>query len=252
MYDTLSADYDRFVNWQGRLEIELPFIIDKLRAVNAKAILDAACGTGMHAITLAQCGFVAHATDISQGMVDKARANAISAGAQVQVEKAAFGHLADVFGRGTFDALLCLGNSLPHLLSRAELFTALVDFAACLAKGGLLVLQNRNFDALLAHQERWMEPQACSESDAEWVFLRLYDFDPDGLLTFNMVTLKRIDGGSWTQSITTSRLRPLLMDELVRTLEAANFTDIQLFGDMTGTPFDPVTSPNLVILAKRP
>jgi glycine/sarcosine N-methyltransferase len=250
MYDALSADYDRFVNWQGRLSIELPFIIEKLHMVNARHVLDVATGTGMHPIALAQCGFITAGADLSQGMVERAQENARSAGVQVQFKKAGFRQLAEAFSEDAFEAVLCLGNSLPHLLSPAELSTALVDFAACLRKGGLLLIQNRNFDAVISKQERWMEPQAHAEGSKEWVFLRFYDFDPDGLLTFNMVTLKRASHGGWVQTVATSRLRPLLKDELVSFLTAAGFTDIKTFGSMSEEPFDPESSPNLVVLAK--
>ncbi len=252
MYDTLSSDYDRFVNWQGRLSVELPFILEKLHDINAKCILDAGTGTGMHAIALAQLGYQASGADISRGMIDRARRNASSARVQVRFEIAGFGTLAQTFGQHAFDALLCLGNSLPHLLSLPALSAALVDFAACLKPDGLLMIQNRNFDAVMAFHDRWMEPQSHSEGDAEWVFQRFYDFDPDGLLTFNMVTLKRVAQGKWSQQVTTSRLRPLLKDELISSLAEAGFVNLTPFGDMAGAPFDPGLSPNLIVLARLP
>jgi SAM-dependent methyltransferase len=250
MYDALCSDYDRFVNWQNRLSVELPFIIEKLHEINARLVLDAATGTGMHAIALAQLGYQASGADISQGMIDRARINAKSARVQVRFELAGFGKLAQTFGNHSFDALICLGNSLPHLLSFPELIAALVDFAACLKPGGLLLLQNRNFDAVMAHHDRWMEPQSHSEAEAEWIFQRFYDFDPDGLLTFNMVTLNRTDLGKWSQQVVTSRLRPLLKDELISGLSEAGFVSLTPFGDMSGALFDPETSPNLVVLAR--
>ena len=252
MYDTLSSDYDRFVNWQNRLSIELPFIIKHLKLINARSILDAATGTGMHAIALAQLGYKATGADISTGMVQRARTNAISAGVQVQFELAGFGTLAHAFGKNSFDTVLCLGNSLPHLLSRTELDSALLDFTACLKPGGLLLIQNRNFDTIVLHHERWMEPQSHSETDAEWIFQRFYDFDPDGLLTFNMVTLKRENQGNWSQEVVSSRLRPLLKDELVSALSEVGFASSVSYGNMNADPFDPESSGNLVVLAKTP
>jgi 2-polyprenyl-3-methyl-5-hydroxy-6-metoxy-1,4-benzoquinol methylase len=252
MYDSLSSDYDRFVNWQKRLAIELPFIIQQLQQINARSILDAATGTGMHAIALAQLGYQTAGADISTGMIRKTRTNAISAGVQVQFEVAGFGALAHTFGMHSFDALLCLGNSLPHLLSRPELDAALLDFATCLKPGGLLMIQNRNFNAIMSHHDRWMEPQSHTEPGAEWIFQRFYEFDPDSLLTFNMVTLKREDQGNWTQKVDSSRLRPLLQDELVSALMEAGFVSLVSYGNMSGDAFDPETSGNLIITARPP
>jgi SAM-dependent methyltransferase len=252
MYDSLSSDYDRFVNWQNRLPLELPFIIKQLQQVNARSVLDAATGTGMHAIALAQLGYQATGTDISSGMIQKARANANFAGTQVQFEVAGFGALTNTFGAHYFDALLCLGNSLPHLLSRSELDAALLDFALSLEPGGLLLIQNRNFDAVMHHRERWMDPQSHSEAGSERIFQRFYDFDPDGLLTFNMVILKREGQGNWSQNVVSSRLRPLLQDELVSALSQAGFEGITSFGNLNGDAFDPESSGNLVIRSKLP
>ena len=149
MYDDFSSDYDRFVDWPGRLAAELPFIEHQLQAVGARRVLDAACGTGMHALALARRGYAAVGADLSPGMIARARANAAAAGVDVPFEVAGFGELNARVGTG-FDALLCLGNSLPHLLAPAGLESALADFAACLRPGGLVLIQNRNFDAVLS------------------------------------------------------------------------------------------------------
>ena len=252
MYDSLSSDYDRFVNWQNRLSVELPFMTKQLQHIYARSVLDAATGTGMHAIALAQLGYQTAGADISLGMIQKARTNALSAGVQVHFEVAIFGALAHTFGMHSFDALLCLGNSLPHILSPSELDEALLDFTACLKPGGILLIQNRNFDAVMNHHERWMEPQSHSESGAEWIFQRFYDFDPDGLLTFNMITLKREGQGNWSQKVVSSRLRPLLHDELVSSSSQAGFENITSYGNMSGDAFNPESSSNLVITAILP
>ena len=256
MYDSFSSDYDRFVNWPSRLSVELPFILEQLKSLGRGEstdfrVLDAACGTGMHAIALAKSGFNAAGADLSPGMIQKARLNAQAEGVDVRFEAAGFGGLASVFGTHIFDALLCLGNSLPHLLSPGGLTSALVDFANCLKPGGLLLVQNRNFDAVLKQRERWMEPQAHRQGDAEWLFLRFYDFRPDGLLSFNIVTLRREGQSPWSQSVAETLLYPLRQVELSQALDATGFGELIWYGDMSGSPFDPKTSGNLVVIARK-
>ena len=125
------------------------------------------------------------------------------------------------------------------------------DFATCLRPSGLLLIQNRNFDAVLARDERWMKPQTRREGDAEWLFLRFYDFEPDRTLTFNLVTLRREGADGWRQRVTSTQLRPLGQEELMMALDTAGFGEITCWGDMQGTPFDPGTSGNLVVTTRR-
>ena len=250
MYDQFSADYDRFVDWPARLDSELPFVEKQLRRAQAGRVLDVACGTGRHSIALAERGFDVAGTDVSEAMVERARGNAASAGVDLVFEPAGFGELAARVG-GNWDALLCLGNSLPHLLTQRDLEAALADFAAVLRPEGLLLIQNRNFDRVLASRERWMEPQAHREDCREWLFLRHYNFESDGTLTFNVVTLSRDGTDEWQQRLLSTRLMPIVREALVSALSGCGFEEIQSYGDMSGSAFEPDSSPNLVITATR-
>lgn len=258
-YDDFSHDYDRFVNWEARLAAELPFVRTFLTALEKETrerpcILDAACGSGMHAIALAAEGYNASGADFSPGMIAKARENALQAGAHMSFKAAPFGSLAEAFRHESpfpFDLIMCLGNSLPHLLSSAHIHSALLDLAACLRPGGCLILQNRNFDAIMDRKERWIAPQSRQVGDGEWIFLRFYDFDPDGLITFNIVRLHRINKDGWQQKVSTTRLYPLKEAEMLNLLQESGFTRVERFGLMADEPFDPSSSENLVIVARK-
>jgi glycine/sarcosine N-methyltransferase len=249
MYDNFSSDYDRFVNWPERLALELPFIERELQAVGARRVLDAACGTGMHALALAQRGYEVLGTDLSAGMIARARSNAAAAGLEVRFEVAGLGALSAQVG-ADHDAVLCLGNSLPHLLTPADLAKALADFAACLRPGGLLLIQNRNFDAVMARRQWQMAPQSHREGRTEWLFVRFYDVEADGTLTFHLIMLRREGAGPWDQQTARTRLWPLRQSELTAALVDAGFNTIVCYGDMSGTPFDLESSGNLVITAR--
>jgi SAM-dependent methyltransferase len=250
LYDALSTDYDRFVSWPGRLAYELPFIEQQLERVGARQVLDAACGTGQHAIALAKRGYSVVGADVSARMVEMAAGNARAAGQRIDLFAAGFGEFSTRVGTG-FDALLCLGNSLPHAVTPKELRLALLDFAKTLRPGGLLLVQNRNFDAVMAQKNRWMEPQSHRDGQQEWLFVRFYDFDHDGTLTFTVLTMHRKQPDApWEQRAESTVLRPWLQLELEVAMAQSGFHEVQSFGDMKGAAYLPA-SDNLVLTGIR-
>jgi len=266
MYDSISSVYDRFNNWPARLGYELPFLEHLLNPKSLQPpqpirVLDAACGTGKHAIALAQKGYRTAGVDFSQAMISIAQANAAAAGLQIPFLAAGFGDLKNAIylqpaGEKLavlfpFEALLCLGNSLPHVLSAESLRQTLADFYACLAPGGKLILQNRNFDAVLRQKNRWMDPQSFEEEDEQWIFIRFYDFEAGGLINFHIMTIHRKTKGAWEQQISSTQLRPLLSDDLQKDLTDCGFSNIRVFVNMAGEPFNRENSPNLIIAAEK-
>jgi hypothetical protein len=101
-----------------------------------------------------------------------------------------------------------------------------------------------------------MGPQTYQEEAGEggqageWIFLRFYDYAPDGTLGFNVVTLRQEKPGEWHQHVASTQLRPWQRDELVEAFEAAGFRQVACWGDMQGVSFDPVTSGNLIMTAR--
>ena len=247
LYDALAADYDHFVNWEGRLAHELPFFVRLFQEHGVQRVLDAACGTGHHAIALARHGYAVVGADLSQAMVERARANAATAGVDMAFSVAGLGELVTL--GETFDAVLCLGNSLPHLLTAAAVADALADFSAVLQPGGLLVIQNRNFDRVWAERERFMPPQSHRAGDGERLFLRFYDFHEE-TVTFHMIRLHRT-AESWTQNVESTELRPIFRDDLAAALEAAGFCAAELYGSYSGSAFDPAQSGDLIAVARK-
>ena len=256
MYGSFASDYDRFVNWKERLAYEMPFIERQINELSNGAetkldILDTAAGTGMHAIALAAGGHRVSASDLFPQMTEIGAENARQSKVEVTFRTAGLGDMAAAFGRGKFDLLLCLGNSLPHLTSAHELAEALLDFAAVLRPGGMVLIQNRNFDLVVRAQQRWMEPQVYEQADNEWIFQRFYDFLPGGLIRFNIVTLKRQKDAPWHASVASTLLRPQFHSELVQGLNEAGFQDIRAYGSMQGEAFQPQTSGNLILTARK-
>jgi hypothetical protein len=167
----------------------------------------------------------------------------------VEIKQAGFGQLEQAFKQNAFHGLICLGNSLPHVTDDDALADTLEDFRSVLYPGGMLILQNRNFNLVMAERERWMDPQTYHEGENTWIFSRFYDFEPDGHITFNILIFSNMGNDAFQQHIISTQLWPLHKDQLVNALKKTGFEAIQPFGDLQGSVFEIEKSGNLVITA---
>jgi glycine/sarcosine N-methyltransferase len=249
-YDRLAPLFDVMTDWDSRLEVEGPFLFQSLEQIDARQILDAACGSGGHALALAKQGYQIVGTDASPAMIELARKKAAATG-DVTFHVAKLGELASRFP--PFDAALCLGNSLPHLLTEAELLEALVDLAACLRPGGLLMLHNLNYDRRWQVRPRWFAVDAGLYEGRQVLIWRFADYldAPAKRINFHIALFRQGDDGEWSVEVNSTPQRPLFQADLARLLPRAGFTDLAYYGDLTGTPFLLDESPDLVVVARR-
>jgi glycine/sarcosine N-methyltransferase len=248
LYDRFSEDYDTMVDWEGRLQREEPFFQEVFQRESVWRVLDVGCATGGHVLHFAGRGMEAVGADPSGEMIRLAEARAAGR-PNVRFVQAGFGELADRVG-GDFDVLTCLGNTLPHALTRHDLDNALADMATVLRPGGMLVIQLLNYDRIVAEQQRFLGVSSGVRDGVEQLFFRFYDFD--GLrLTFNVVTFKRGADG-WGFNVDSTQLRAILQAEVAEALVQAGFQDPQWYGGLDRSEFDPVSSGDLVAVAYRP
>lgn len=140
--------WDELIDWDQRSEGEGTFFVDHLRERGAKRILDVATGTGFHSVRLLQAGFEVVSADGSPEMLCKAFDNARDRGHVLRTVQADWRYLnRDI--HETFDAVICLGNSFTHLFKEKDRRKALAEFYAVLDHDGFLILDQRNYDAIL-------------------------------------------------------------------------------------------------------
>lgn len=121
-------------------------------------ILDSGCAAGSLAYALAARGFRATGIDVSQRLIARAVRKARAAeGAEASTDEARGAGAPDFklmdmnvaafnFPQVSFDAVLCLGNTLPHLRGPAEIGHCLSGFRKLLKPGGLLLVQTVDFE----------------------------------------------------------------------------------------------------------
>lgn len=293
-YDALAPVFDVMTDWPSRLAVEGPFLRHMLEGAGARRVLDAACGSGGHVVWLAEAGYQAAGVDDSAGMVSLAASKAAGHGVAASLavssllnvnprRLAAIG--VEPGGWRDFDAVLCLGNSLPHLRTAEDLAGALGSLASVLKPGGLLVLQNLNYDARWRSRPRWLRVQGGRLDGRDLLVWRFADYDlPPGMISFHMALFRETEqpetapmaGASgaavgscneagarlgdvpgltrrdWSVEVHTTLQRPLFQSDLLAALEANGFVDARSYGGMSLplVSFDPAASTDLVVVAR--
>ncbi|MBK1674332.1 SAM-dependent methyltransferase [Ectothiorhodospira shaposhnikovii] len=142
--------WDELIDWDSRAASEGDFFIRVLKERGAKRVLDVATGTGFHSILLLEAGFDVVSADGSAQMLAKAFDNGRKRGHILRTTQADWRELnRDIYGR--YDAVVCLGNSFTHLFNENDRRKALAEFYSALNHDGLLILDQRNYDAILDH-----------------------------------------------------------------------------------------------------
>ncbi|WP_420157515.1 methyltransferase domain-containing protein [Nocardiopsis sp. CNT-189] len=191
--------WDELIDWKRRYESEGRFFIDQLKERGVREVLDVATGTGFHSVRLVEEGFETVSADGSPEMLAKAFSNGQSYGGHIlRVVQADWRWLnRDV--HGTYDAIICLGNSFTHLFSERDRRKALAEFYAMLKHDGVLIIDQRNYDALLdgkygnkhtyyyCGEEVSAEPEHVDEGLARFV----YRFPDASTYHLNMFPLRK-------------------------------------------------------------
>jgi 2-polyprenyl-3-methyl-5-hydroxy-6-metoxy-1,4-benzoquinol methylase len=244
-YDLLAPDYDSMTGFEKRFVQERPFFRVLVERYGIKTALDAGCGSGFHSLLLSELGVRVTAVDASPQMVHLTKSHARALGTKVEAVVASFEELGSVVKK-QYGAVFVMGNSLPHLIKPDSLKRALKNFFDLIEPEGILFTQNLNYDRILAEHEQIQNVKDVGEK----TFVRTYEYDADGIV-FSIAT--RTKSGEKAEERSQSiRLKPLLQNDLVQLLKSVGFTDVKLFGGISMEPFNPKTSKDLVVLAKKP
>lgn len=234
------------INWPKRLAKEEPFFRELFKKCGARRVLDLGCGTGQHALMFAKWGLEVVGVDSGEAMVDQARENAAAVGIRLALLHAGFGDFRRQVN-GLFDAVLVLGNSLPHLLSSGEVRKCVDDIAGVLSPSGVVIIQNRNYDRKGSTEQRFMPLSAWEQEGETRLFLRFTDRHADRV-DLNIVSITG-KNGKWDYKVVSNPLRPITKDELDSALLAAGLQKRQFFGDYQLNPFVELESTDLVAIA---
>lgn len=192
-------------------------------------VLDAACGVGVDALALARRGILVTVSDASEPMLSLARQRLTAAPVDVEAINTTWQDLPAHVPPGSFDAVLCSGNSIGHL-SGEEMVASFESFAQVLAPGGLLVLDTHDWEVILAAGNRTLVSPRVIERGGRRC-LRTYVWHvapcaPDTVwLELGFVFL---DGESASMRTYELEMHPFTRGELRERLRRAGFDQVAL------------------------
>lgn len=219
---TFVEKWDELIDWKTRAEGEGTFFIDILKEYGAKSVLDVATGTGFHSVSLLKAGFEVVSADGSAEMLARAFENARKEGFILRTVQADWRCLnRDVHGE--YDAIVCLGNSFTHLFCEKDRRKALAEFYAMLKHDGILIIDQRNYDAIL---DNGFSSKHTYYYCGDGVSAEPIHMD-DGLARFRY---KFKDGAEYYLN-----MFPLRKNYLKRLTEEVGFQKVETYGDFQET-----------------
>ena len=204
-----------------------------------RTVLDCACGTGVHVAMLAQQGYEVTGSDASDAMLAEARRKLAALNINTPLYQAQWSELPQVVP-GTFDAVICIGNSLALAGLDDQVQAALGGMLEMVRPGGVLLVQNRNFDQMEAER-----PGAVINDGGGGYVLFVFDY-ADTMVTYKIFYLPtQADGGDVTYN-------EFVMNLLTRAKMAKMLADLGVksptfYGDSHHSRFSRTKSPRMIV-----
>lgn len=229
-YDAIARYYALFYrDWQSQMDREGLSLRSIFRNRGVMRVLDASCGIGIRAVPLAKLEFEVVAVDSSAGMLAQAHdmADYFGVSERITFERGDLTELMDLV-EGPFDAVVCKGNALPHLLPDDEIVLALLSMFELLRPGGTLVIGMRDFAPFMEYQPRFLPGfDHTLEDGSEFITFDLWEWEsgPPVIATQNLFI---VQGKGKKYEATKHRVifRPLSTDEVKVVLLEIGFEDI--------------------------
>ncbi|MHB8063692.1 MAG: class I SAM-dependent methyltransferase [Ruminiclostridium sp.] len=237
-YGSIAEKYHWFFSsWENIMNREMDELVPLLQKYNVNSVLDCACGTGLQSIGLAKHGFCVVGSDLSMKMLEIARENAKQANVKLELVHSDFRELQKNIDK-TFDAVICMGNSIPHLLTDEDMRTALNSIYNCINSKGIAVFDIRNYDYMLSQKPKFLPMRISEEKDGKIVSI-LYAFDYlERTIQFNVVYLIFDKAsGERKMEVDTTVYNPIGKDLFLRLLNETGFKDISVKDTITNYLF---------------
>lgn len=244
VFDDLTDVYEAMIDWPKRLEHEGAFYRGLCERIEARTVVDVACGTGRHADLLHGWGLHVEGADLSPRMIARARE---TFGEPEGLRWAVRGFDRPIAG-GPFDAAVCVGNSLALAPDAATAGRAVGAMLAAVRAGGLVVVHVLNLWRLPDGPCVWQKCKRTTIRGEDVLVVK--GVHRCGARGYVDLVVTRLEGEPRMQAECVPFLG-IEAAELERMAREAGADDVRFFGGYREEPYDRAQSVDLVMVAGR-
>ncbi len=229
-YTSISEYYDRIFSLD---EGQRSFIKNILKNINKPRILDIGCATGSLLISLCNDIIGGIGIDLDDKMIDLANQKVISLNIKDKVEFLMHDmkDIAYNLFNTKFDAILCLGNTLAHLLKENELKSYFSQVKNLLKENGIILIQIINYDKVVNENIK-----SLPVIENEYVkFERYYFYNEERLINFKTKLLDKKNNLIIENEVL---LNPIRKKDLHKYLMEESFKGIEYFSSYESTDYN--------------
>ena len=228
-YDTIADRYDHIF---PLTPIQKNFFDEEIKGKN---ILDIGAATGKLAKYLIEKGLHVSSIDINESLIKKAAEKGISV---MNV------NMLDIDIFESFDTIINIGNTLPHLSNRKEILIFLKKAYKKLKDDGRLIIQIINFSRFTRQKDENGFLGTLPSIENEHVkFERYYFLNKDNNIIFRTI----LNGKHENEEV----LLNIGYSELIKSLEKIGFRNIRIYGGFDKSAFNEEKSIPCVIIGDK-
>jgi SAM-dependent methyltransferase len=244
-FNQLTDIHEAMIDWPKRLAAEGPFYRHWFQHAGVKRVVDTACGTGHHAAMFHDWGLEVEGADLSPAMIQRARA---AFGEPPGLRWAVRGFDEPIPAAGSWDAVVCVGNSLALAGDAATVRTAIARMMEALRPGGVLLVQVLNLWRLPDGPCVWQKCHRTRLPQGDVLILKgVHRCGGHGYVELAVAD----PGGGPLLAHESPRFLGLESGDLEAMALQAGASEVQLFGGYAKQPYDQNASVDLVMVGRR-
>ena len=245
IFNNLADVYEAMIDWLKRLATEEPFYRHWFQQAGVTRVVDVACGTGHHAAMFHGWGLEVEGADLSPAMIDRAKG---AFGEPPRLHWAVRGYDEPIPAAGTWDAVVCVGNSLALAPDVAVVQTAIARMLEALRPGGVLLAQVLNLWRLPDGPCVWQKCQRAQLPQGDVLILKgVHRCDRRGYVELAVAD----PNGGPLLAHESPQFLGLESGEMEAMARQAGAAEVQCFGGYAAKPFQREASIDLVMVARR-